>query len=116
RLQGASGLHIGAIQCVDIALGIRSESQMGKAAYESRKYYPLQHRNFLEVLDSTRSIIRDFVTESNDDGLRNLYNECIGIMDAFRVSHQVRGAEYLKGDNTPKKITSTGLSMSAESN
>lgn len=114
RLEGASGLQLGAVQCVDIALGVEGESAMGKAVIESRKYMPKPHRLFLAALDGARNVVRDFVIRSRSDELERQYNDCIGIMARFRTSHQARGAAYIRGDDSPKTITSTGLSLSGE--
>lgn len=114
RLEGASGLQLGAVQCVDIALGVEGGSAMGKAVVESRKYMPKPHRLFLAALDAARNVVRDFVMGSRSNELERRYNDCIGIMARFRTSHQARGAAYIRGDASPKTITSTGLSLSGE--
>lgn len=114
QLEGASGLQLGAVQCVDIALGVEGESAMGKAVIESRKYMPKPHRLFLAALDGAGNVVRDFVVRSRSNELKRQYNECISIMARFRTSHQARGAAYIRGDGSPKTITSTGLSLSGE--
>jgi hypothetical protein len=110
RLEGASGLQVGIIHCLDNALGIESNSEMAKAAIISREYMPIQHREFLEVLDKTKYIIRKYVQESNNAVTKEKYNECLKLLSIFRSIHKGKGIKYIKGDGQHKILTTTGLS------
>lgn len=114
KLEGASGLQLGAVQCIDIALGIPAKSVMGAAMVNSRKYMPAGHRDFFSHMDRCSNIIREFVIDTRNGELTGYYNQCIRMMTDWRESHKVRGKEYIKGDGTNKPVNSTGLSISIE--
>lgn len=111
RLEGASGLQIGALQVIDIALNVQGGSVMVKAAVSSRKYFPVEQRYFIDVLEAYRPKLRAFVLDSNVPDLMALYDACLSIITQFRKSHKARGAAYMAGDGSEKKLTTTGLSI-----
>jgi hypothetical protein len=115
RLEGASGLQVGIIHCLDNALGIESNSEMAKAAMISREYMPIQHREFLGVLDKSKHIIRQYVQESSNIVVKEKYNKCLKLLSIFRSIHKGKGIKYIKGDGQDKMLTTTGLSIDKNS-
>lgn len=110
RLEGPSGMQLGVMTCINTALDIRSDSSLANSIKKSRIYLPTGHREFLRVFDSSRPIIRDYVTKSNNAVLRGLYNEALSTMALWKQMHHRRGKMYFKGDPKSKGMeTSTGL-------
>lgn len=110
-LEGASGLQVGCIQLIDLVLGLEMESKMGQAMMASRKYFPKHKRLLLERLEPYRNHLKAYVQEKNDHELWQKYNQCIDALESYRISHRQRGKAYIKGDGSPKAITTTGLSI-----
>ncbi|MBO9700348.1 MAG: hypothetical protein J7604_09085 [Sporocytophaga sp.] len=110
-LEGVSGLQIGCIQLIDLILGLEMESTMGKAMIASRKYFPKHSREFLEALEPYRYKLKSFLKRKDDQDLYARYNHCIDALENYRVSHKQRGKVYIKGDGSPRSITTTGLSV-----
>ena len=110
RLEGPSGMQLRVMTCINTALDIRSDSSLANSIKKSRIYLPTGHREFLRVFDSSRPIIRDYVTKSNNAVLRGLYNEALSTMALWKQMHHRRGKMYFKGDPKSKGMeTSTGL-------
>lgn len=110
-LEGVSGLQIGCIQLMDLVLGLEMESTMGKAMLTSRKYLPKHSRDFLEAIEPYRNKLKAFLKRKDDKALNAKYNLCIDALESYRVSHKQRGKAYIKGDGSPRSITTTGLSV-----
>ncbi|WP_028978617.1 hypothetical protein [Sporocytophaga myxococcoides] len=110
-LEGVSGLQIGCIQLMDLILGLEMESVMGRAMMTSRKYFPKHSREFLEALEPYRYKLKSFLKNNDDRGLNAKYNQCIEALENYRISHKQRGKRYIKGDGSPRSITTTGLSV-----
>lgn len=110
-LEGVSGLQIGCIQLMDLVLGLEMESTMGRAMLASRKYFPKHTRDFLEALEPYRNKLKLFLKRKEDNVLNEKYNLCIDALESYRISHKQRGKVYIKGDGSPRNITTTGLSV-----
>jgi hypothetical protein len=115
-LEGASGPQACTIQLLDSFLGIPRDSDLGALILKARAYMMPRHRNLLEALDSTGSVLREFVSRSGAPRLLEAYNRCVSTMAAWRVSHQKRGAMYIEGDidRPVEPYVSTGLVVQAE--
>jgi hypothetical protein len=114
-LEGASGLQVGCIQLIDLILGTKMESTMGRAMLNSRKYMPERFRQLFDELEPFRSTVVDFVNQSADEEIIDLYNSCLNATKLYRTSHMQRGKIYINGDGQEKLITTTGLSISQSS-
>lgn len=110
-LEGASGLQVGCIQLIDLVLGSKMESKMGKSMLASRKYFPKPFRELFNYLEPFRNHLVNYVKEKENPLLSEKFNQCVEAMEAYRVSHKQRGKVYIKGDGSPKAITTTGLSV-----
>lgn len=110
-LEGASGLQLGAIQCADAALGIDDRSCMARAAVDARRYMPVEHQQFLSVMDTVRPLVPAFVRRSGDAVLTQHYTACIDALLAWRRAHRQRGALYLRGTGAGPMGGTTGMTV-----
>jgi hypothetical protein len=76
-LEGPSGMQLGTIQCLDVALGVPEDSFLARECRRARRYLPVSHRHFLDTVDTARSVIPDFVRTADSDILRAHINPCI---------------------------------------
>jgi CRP-like cAMP-binding protein len=111
EVSGPNGLQVPTIQCADAALGVGGSSLLASSSAEARRYMPPGHRRFLSVMDRSAPVLRDFVRRSNDDGLRWIYNDCLKALRSWRIVHQKRGAQYLRGSTGAQTRVSTGLGI-----
>ena len=116
RLEGASGLQLGVTQILDIILGVSFKSKMGQATINSRQYMPRHHRQLLTALENDSPIFWEYMKTTDNPDIKNTYNQCIDSLKRFRRAHKQIGKIFIRGDGKEKKITTTGLSMSMESN
>jgi CRP-like cAMP-binding protein len=108
---GASGLQVGALQCLDIALGVGGDSTIARGYRPARRYLPSRFQAFLEALDAVAHVLPEFVESSRSATVKQAHADCLGEMQRFRRAHKARGAQYLSGDvpgHAPRR--STGLS------
>jgi indoleamine 2,3-dioxygenase len=61
---------------------------------ELHHYRPVQHRRFIEDL-AARSSLRDFVTASDDQALKDAFNACLEQSARFRTRHLEYAASYI---------------------
>ncbi len=109
-LEGASGPQVGALQTMDVLLGISRDSPMGQSCLGTRAYLPTRHRRFLEVTENWAHMLPTYVERRADRGLTTEFNACVGAVKAWRLVHQKRGAIYLRGEaaGAVAAYTSTG--------
>ena len=119
-LEGASGPQCCTVQFLDSILGIARDGHLGKLILESRNYLLPRHRLFLECADRiglhVRAILSSPSYSKAQPQILALYDACLESLTAWRVSHQKRGAHYLKEDpaGPASSYTSTGLMIHAE--
>jgi hypothetical protein len=110
---GASGLQVGALQSLDIALGVTGTSEIARGYPNARRYLPRRFQNFLAALDERAHVLPTFVESASTATVRRAYATCLGEMQRFRRAHRVRGAQYLQaGSAIAAPRRSSGLSSS----
>jgi hypothetical protein len=117
-LEGPSGLQVGCVQVIDGLLGIPSQSRLGQAFLETRRYLPKRHREFLVAFDAAAPVVRQFIQTTASPLLIDQFNACIETMHLWRQMHGKRAELYLKPE-TPVAVQhyiSTGLVVGLEDN
>jgi len=115
KLEGASGMQLGAIAVLNAFFSIPESSFIGKATRTSRKYLLPEQRDFLFHIDQCANIVNSYFHECSDMDVIALHNDCISNIISWRVSHQKRGAMYLSsGNKNNKPQIATGLTLSGE--
>jgi CRP-like cAMP-binding protein len=114
-LDGASGSQAPIVQALDAALGVKCESDTGKAILRGRRYMLPAHQRFLDALDRAGALVRDLVHNAGDPQLLELYNECVKGVELWRTTHQKRGALYLKEPPASAKYASVGGTVALDS-
>lgn len=112
RLEGASGMQLGSIQCADAVLGIQNDALVSKATVEARRYMPEPHQRFLSMLDTVRPLLPTYVRNHDYLLLTQRYNDCVDALRAWRQAHQRRGALYLRGSGNGPTGATTGMVVS----
>jgi indoleamine 2,3-dioxygenase len=93
---GETGAQSAIVPALDAALGIaHSQDDLGVYLTRMRDYMPVGHRAFLARIESGPSI-RGFVLERGDARLRDAYNACIRLVEAFRTKHLEYAAIYIQ--------------------
>lgn len=114
KLQGPSGMQVGVIQTLNLGLRIPGNTENLKMSQQTRQYYSPQQQQFFDHIIAHASSLTN-LTERYDD-ISSVYNDCIDELARWRVSHQKRGAWFLKktGSETNEKRISTGLSLTVD--
>lgn len=110
KMEGASGMQVGSIAILNSFFDIPSRSSIGKATLNSRHYLLPEQRMFLEMLDNSPNI-GQFIKNSADNEILDIYNDCIASLVRWRVSHQKRGKLYLSHSSKGKPQMATGLTL-----
>ena len=110
-LSGPNGFQVGAIQALDAILDVPADTFIGRSASEGRRYFPVHHRRLLEALDDARPVLRPFVERSRSKVLKWRFNECVKALRSWRLVHEVRGVQFLRGSHGEHARVSTGLGV-----
>jgi indoleamine 2,3-dioxygenase len=90
--RGETGAQSSIVPTMLMALGIRHKNSLLTQHLEDmRKYMPAPHREFIR----TQPSVRDFVV-ANKDRLREVYNECLNELIAFRSRHFEYAVNYIE--------------------
>ncbi len=110
-LEGASGPQACTLQLLDSFLGIPRDTKLGSMILRARAFMLPAHRHLLERMDRAGEALRAYVLEAQAPRLLEAYNRCLSLMQAWRTSHQKRGALYIEGDSEQpvEHYVSTGL-------
>ncbi len=110
-LQGPSGMQVGVIQTLNLGLAIPDHSEIARMSEKTRQYYSPDQRKFFDELIAHAPVLAEYA--GRNIALSKIYNECVNELARWRVSHQKRGAWYLKsaGAETNRKRISTGLTL-----
>ena len=93
---GETGAQSTIVPCLDATLGIRHQlDELRTYLQEMRKYMPRGHVAFLSGLERAGSV-RDFVLVSGDKDLRQRYDACVEVLEAFRSTHLDYAARYIQ--------------------
>jgi len=92
---GETGAQSTIIPAFDAALGIEhSGDELRVYLNKMRDYMPVGHRAFLARIEAGPSI-RGYVLEHGDASLRDVYNACVHLVEAFRAKHLEYAATYI---------------------
>jgi len=90
--RGETGAQSSIVPTMLMALGIRHKNSLLTQHLEDmQKYMPKPHREFIR----TQPSVRDFVI-ANKDRLRDVYNECLNELIAFRSRHFEYAVNYIE--------------------
>jgi indoleamine 2,3-dioxygenase len=95
--RGETGAQSSILPMLDAALGVTHRDDPLKTyLLEMRDYMPPKHRAFLAAIESGPSV-RDFLTGCGAGcaSLRDVYNECVGLVERFRAMHLQYAATYI---------------------
>ena len=93
--RGASGAQSSLFPALDAALGIdHGDNPLASHLRTLRKDMPPAHRTFIETIEEGPNL-HDFVENTDDDDLREAYDECIDRMITFRERHIEVVEKYL---------------------
>ena len=113
-LQGPSGMQVGVIQTLNLGLTIPDRSEIARMSEKTRQYYTPDQQRFFDQVIAHAPMLSDYC--GRHAVLSKMYNECVNELARWRVSHQKRGAWYLKtaGSETNRNRISTGLTLPAD--
>ncbi len=89
KFKGETGAQSSIVPSFDAALDIEHEDNpLKEHLNEMRLYMPPQHVEFINTVEQGASI-RQFILDNahNNSALRDLYNQCIHLLDRFRQTH-----------------------------
>ncbi|PBL03244.1 Indoleamine 2,3-dioxygenase [Armillaria gallica] len=97
ELSGPSAGQSTLIHALDIFLGVNNHRTNGTPSLFGRmqRYMPQEHRRFLACLSSAPRSLRDFIKESNDRELTDIYNNAVLALKAFRDTHLIIATLYI---------------------
>ncbi|NNL86562.1 MAG: hypothetical protein HKP27_12965 [Myxococcales bacterium] len=112
RFRGETGAQSGIIPTVDAVLGIE-HAEDGLRAYlrEMRDYMPPAHRGFLEAVEA-QSQLRTCLKRGAASGsaeAKELYDECLHWLEAFRSTHLEFAASYIQRQSQREAGNPTGV-------
>jgi len=104
--KGGSAAQSSLIQLFDIVLGVYHESPFFA---EMRNYMPKTHREILEKLaeEMDEFKLSDYVYESPNDSLRDIYKKCVDLLAKFRAKHMEIAHKYIT-KMIPKNVNAVG--------
>ncbi len=94
---GATGAQGAIVPTMDALLNIAHKPDpLRKYLMEMRDYMPPKHRAFVEAVER-QSTLRAFVKKHLNQWpkLRDLYNDCVSLMEKFRTQHLKFAARYI---------------------
>jgi indoleamine 2,3-dioxygenase len=98
QFRGETGAQSAIIPTLDGLLGItHSPDELYPYLQEMRLYMPPDHREFVKYVETT-STVRTFVKDkmSQIPALREVYNQCIELIERFRKTHLGYAASYIQ--------------------
>lgn len=105
---GASAAQSSALPAVDAALGVdHGDNPLVGRLHALRADMPPPHRAFVEAA-AAGPAIRPFVAASDDDALREAYNDCVDFLATLRVHHFEIVKRYL-GDGSGGETGTAGI-------
>ena len=92
KYTGGSAAQSSLIQAFDIFLSVKHDKSGDKNCSgvfldRMRDYMPTKHREYLEYIETISPNISDYVSNSNDEYMKELYTECIHNLVLFRSAH-----------------------------
>jgi len=106
--RGETGAQSAIVPTMDALLNIKHErDRLWDYLIEMRTYMPPRHRAWIAAVEG-RSTLRQFVQNHPDTPrLRQLYNDCLTLLEQFRTRHLEFAARYInqqaaRGSNSPE--------------
>lgn len=107
--RGETGAQSGIIPCVDAVLKITHEDDpLRMYLKEMEDYMPKPHRDFLHGLQAHIGI-RKFITACDHPESKQLYNDCIDLVDRFRQTHLHYAANYIQKQHQSSDANPTAV-------
>ena len=104
--RGETGAQSSIMPTLDGAMGIEhSEDSLRHYLNEMRDYMPLEHRKFIEQVES-KSVVKEIIKES--DELTDDYNKCLEEIRAFRALHLQYARTYIHNQSKQKNPFGAG--------
>jgi indoleamine 2,3-dioxygenase len=110
EFRGETGAQSSVIYAFDAILGIAHEHDAMRAYLnEMRDYMPMADRAFIEAIETGPSV-RNFILQSGNHDLQDVYNECVKTLYEFRKLHIEYAALYIikPADGSRKSAVGTG--------
>jgi len=97
QFRGETGAQSSIVPALDAVLGVAHANDPLRAyLMEMRQYMPPKHRAFIEAVEQGPSV-REFVLAraGSAPSLRDVYNRCVELIEAFRATHLEYAARYI---------------------
>lgn len=93
--RGQTGSQSSIVPAMDALFGVgHSDDPLRRFLDELHEYRPVEHRRFIEDL-AKHSTLRAFVSESDDQALKDAFNACLEQSARFRTRHLEYAASYI---------------------
>lgn len=116
--RGQTGSQSSIVPTMDALLGVRHEADEFRAYLDDlHEYRPPGHRKFIEDV-AKASALRDFVKESDNRDIKDLYNDILDHVMNFRTRHLEYAASYINkqarsAEGNPTEIGTGGTPFMA---
>ncbi|MDZ8055778.1 MAG: hypothetical protein RMX68_017510 [Aulosira sp. ZfuVER01] len=110
QFRGETGAQSAIVPTMDALFNIAHQNDpLWEYLLEMRDYMPPKHRTLIREVEK-RSTLRDFVKNHIDTvpQLRDLYNDCVSLIEQFRTQHLKFAASYIH-QQTPKSNNDTDI-------
>lgn len=93
--RGQTGSQSSIVPAMDALFGVgHSDDPLKRFLDELHEYRPVPHRRFIEDLGA-QSMLREFVTGSGSQSLKDAFNACLEQVARFRTRHLEYAASYI---------------------
>jgi len=93
--RGQTGSQSSIVPSMDALFGVgHSDDPLKRFLDELHRYRPVPHRRFIEDL-AAQSTLREFVSRTNSQALRDAFNACLEQVARFRTRHLEYAASYI---------------------
>ena len=117
QMTGGSAAQSSTLQCLDAAFSVKPEPKIQNFLVKMRDHMPKVHKEFIETI-AEKSNIRNYVMKSEDEKLKEIFNDVLLAMVDFRSYHIQIVAKYIlipssrqKRDNLLSKRGTGGTNM-----
>ncbi len=96
RFRGETGAQSGIVPTLDALFGLEhADDPLRAYLLEMRDYMPPGHRHFVETVEAHSVLRRCLQPEKPSSEARELYDECLQWLEAFRTQHLEFAASYI---------------------
>ena len=117
QMIGGSAAQSSTLQCLDAAFSVKHEPKIQNFLVKMRDHMPKVHKEFIETI-AEKSNIRNYVMKSEDEKLKEIFNDVLLAMVDFRSFHIQIVTKYVvitssrqKGDNLLSKRGTGGTNL-----